>query len=218
MPDPPSIILVEGTAGSLKSALCFSLMLDLLKDPQKFGLYITLEQPWHSHLVNMNSLGFSSPDNLLSLDYNIMRKEFKDEETQIRIFSSILEIITSLNQEKNGNLCIFALDSLNAIYSIMDPKIIESSIMPFFRKLRKFNMVSLIIHEKIGTEIGNIKKVHNRERYIADGIVSLGVQNQRGEMLRYLQPLKFSNGEHSLKRCHLVAGKDGLSLLGPLYR
>jgi hypothetical protein len=34
----------EGASGTLKSGLCFSLMLDLLKDPNKFGIYITLEQ------------------------------------------------------------------------------------------------------------------------------------------------------------------------------
>jgi archaellum biogenesis ATPase FlaH len=210
----PAVILVEGASGTLKSGLCFSLMLDLLKDPAKFGLYITLEQPWQSHLVNMDSLGLKPSENLLSADFNIMRKEFKGGETEIRLFDSILEILSSLNQEKEGNLTIFALDSLNAIYSILSPGMVESSIIPFFKKLRQYNIVTLIIHEKTGDQSTGMM----RERYLADGIVSLGVQYQRGEMIRYLQPLKFSYGEHSLKRMHLVAGKEGLSLLGPVYR
>jgi archaellum biogenesis ATPase FlaH len=212
--DPPAVILVEGASGTLKSGLCFSLMLDLLKDPNRFGLYITLEQSWSSHLVNMDSLGLLPTENLLSADFNIMRKEFRGGETSIRIFDSILEILSSLNQEKEGNLIIFALDSLNAIYSILPQEMIENSLIPFFKKLRQYNVISLIIHEKTGEQPAGIM----RERYLADGIISLGIQHQRGEMIRYLQPLKFTFGEHSLKRMHIVAGKDGLTLPGPVYR
>jgi KaiC/GvpD/RAD55 family RecA-like ATPase len=164
--------------------------------------------------VNMDSLGLIPAENLLSADFNIMRKEFKGGETSIRIFDSILEIISSLNQEKEGNLTIFALDSLNAIYSILPQDMVESSLIPFFKKLRQHNIVSLIIHERTNEQPAGLM----RERYLADGIISLGVQHQRGEMIRYLQPLKFTYGEHSLKKLQLVAGTDGLSLLGPVYR
>ena len=72
--DPPSIVLIEGEAGTLKSSICFSLMLDLLKNPENTGLYITLEQTWESHLVNMKSLGLKPLENLLSLDFKSLGK------------------------------------------------------------------------------------------------------------------------------------------------
>ena len=53
---------------------------------------------------------------------------------------------------------------------------------------------------------------------MADGIISLGIQRQRGEAVRYLQLLKYSSGDHSLKRRNLMAGKEGLALLGDVYR
>lgn len=211
---PPSVILVEGVAGTLKSALCFSLMLHELQDPAKHGLYITFEQTWDSHLVNMKSLGLETADNLLSLDYNIMRREFKNSETNVKIFDSILGMLESLIQEKKDGFRIFALDSLNALYSVMDPKEIEYSLAGFFRKLRELNIISLIIFEK--SEAYHLGKL--RERFMADGIISLGIQKNRGDVVRYLQPLKFNAADHSLKKRCLEASDNGLALLGPVYR
>ena len=123
-------------------------------------------------------------------------------------------MITSLEKEKKDRLKIFVLDSLNAAYSIMDRKFIEYSLAPFFKKLKEHNFISLIIYEK---SMEN-SKPKLRERFLADGIISLGIQRYRGEVLRFLQLLKFSSDDHSLKRRRLVASKDGISLLGPVYR
>jgi archaellum biogenesis ATPase FlaH len=212
-PRPPATILVEGEAGTLKSTLCFSMMLDMLKQPESFGLYMTFEQTWESHLANMKSLGYDPPPSLLSVDYNIMRREFGYEETHAVILNSILEMVASVSREKKGGLRIFALDSLNAVYSIMDRSFIEHSLVPFFQKLRQNNVISLIIHER--TPICGCNCL--RERFLADGIISLGILRNKGEAVRYLQALKYAGGEHSLKRRHLQAGRDGLSLLGTLY-
>lgn len=212
--EPPAIILVEGESGTLKSTLCFDLMLDVLKDPNKCGLYMTFEQTWKSHLSNMQSMGFDPPDRLYSVDYNIMRKEMGAEEIQVSIFNSILGMIESLDKEKKGCLKIFALDSLNAVYSIVNPDFLEVSLISFFTRLREYNMISLIINEKTCCE----PQSQQRVRFLSDGIISLGILRNKGEAVRYLQTLKFAPGEHSLKRRHLVTNKDGISLLGPVYR
>lgn len=212
--EPPAIVLVEGEAGTLKSTLCFSLMLDILAGSDDFGLYMTFEQTWQSHRTNMASLGYIPPDRLLSVDYNIMRKDMNLQDTQVNIFNSILEMVGALDREKEGRLRIFALDSLNAVYSISDPAFLEYSLVPFFRQLRKHNMVSLIIHEKASADSDH----RLRERFLADGIISLGILRHQGDVVRYLQTLKFASGEHSLKRRHLTAQKNGLALMGNVYR
>lgn len=209
---PPAIILVRGAAGTMKSALCSSLMLDILQDKNNYGLYITLEQTWESHLENMSSMGLLPPGNLLSLDYNIMRREMGDPEN-FRVFDSIISILESLKKEKGDALKIFALDSLNAAYSIMNQRIIEYSILPFFRMLKKQNLISLIIFE----ETEYVRSPYFRERFLADGIISLGIQRRHNDVIRFLKLLKYKAADHTLKRRQLVAGKDGLSLVGPVY-
>lgn len=208
------LFLIEGSAGTLKSALCFSLMLDILKDKENFGLYLTFEQPWQSHINNMRSLGLSDPENLLVSDYNIMRKVIPEEETGVNIFDSILEMLKSIKSEKKEKFRIFALDSLNAIYSIVDPEYLKSSILTFFKKLKKLDIISLVIFERTSEKIEG----EFRERFLADGIISLGIMRSRGNVVRYLQPLKYAWASHSLKKRHLVAGDEGLSILGAVYR
>ena len=215
MPEPPSIILVEGAAGTLKSALCFSMMIDMMQNNKdSTGLYLTFEQNWKSHLQNMDSLGLEPPANLLHSDYNIMRKEFGSEEIDIKVFDSIMEILISMNREMGDNFKIFTLDSLNALYSIMPEKYIESATLSFFNRLRELNIITLLIYEESPDH--PIKS--NRERFLADGIISLGIMQSKGDVIRYLQPLKLTSAEHSLKKKHLLATKDGLSLLGAVYR
>lgn len=208
---PPATLLIEGSAGTLKSTLCFSLMVNYLKNRDLWGLYTTFEQSWESHLLNMNSLGLKPSKNILSLDYNIMRKDFPDIEENLKIFDSILEILKSLKEEKGDKFQIFALDSLNAIYSIMDKKLIEFSLFSFFKKLKQLNLISLLIYE--GGEKRGLK-----ERFLADGIISLGIQRYRGEVIRYLRVSKYKFGKHSLRRKQIVANNNGIFLLGDLYQ
>ncbi|MFP4496920.1 MAG: RAD55 family ATPase [Vulcanimicrobiota bacterium] len=212
--EPPAVVLVEGQAGTLKSALCFSTMLDILKNPDDSGLYLTFEQTWESHLRNMNSLGMEARENLMPLDYNIMRKETGINERDINIFDSITNILESVKTEKKEGFKIFALDSLNALYSITDEKALPYVIMPFFKKLRELDLISLIIFEK------SVDKPDScyREKFLADGIISLGLQKEMGEVSRFLQVLKYSKAAHSLKRKNLIASSKGLSLLGTVYR
>lgn len=213
-PPDSSIILVEGVAGTLKSGLCFSIMLDMLRKEDSYGVYLTFEQTWKSHVNNMKSLGLNAPENLLVSDYNIMRQEFKDEETQVKIFDSIIEMLTAIQQEKGSRFKVFTLDSLNAIYSIMEEKYLQSSLLAFFKRLRDLNIITLIIFEKSPDNTGRAM----RERFLADGIISMGIMQSRGEMVRYLQPLKLTSIDHSLKKRQVSAGKDGMVLLGPVYR
>ena len=213
--EPPAIILVEGEAGTLKSTLCFGLMLEWLsRQSDCHSLYMTFEQTWQSHITNMKSMGYEPPGTLHSVDYNIMRKEMAFQEGAVNVFNSITGMIEALYHEKKGKLGLFALDSLNAVYSIAEPQLLESSLSPFFRKLREYNMVSLIINESQPEE----KCTRMRERFLADGVVSLGILRNQGDVSRYLQALKFSQGEHSLRRRQLVLGRDGLKIQGEVYR
>jgi KaiC/GvpD/RAD55 family RecA-like ATPase len=212
--ESPAVILVEGDSGTLKSTLCFNLMLDVLRDKDVYGLYVTLEQTWESHLDNMKSLGYSPSENLLHADYNKMRKQLEESETSIKILDSALEMVESVNREKGGALKIFTLDSLNAAYSIMDREFIQFSLIPFFERLRERNLISLIIYEKFPGD----EKYVLRERFLADGIISLGIHREAGEAVRYLQALKYTQVEHSLKRRVIATGKDGISILGSVYR
>lgn len=213
-PPSPSVILVEGEAGTLKSTLCFSLILDHLNGDDTCGLYLTLEQSWKSHIDNMRSIGLEPPSNLLVSDYNNMRRELADEETQIQIFNSVLQMVEALKKEKGDSFKIFALDSLNAMYSVSDPDFLDVATSSFFRKLKNLDVISLIIFEKSMED----PDITLRERFLADGIIQLGIVTSRNDIIRYLQPIKMAQIEHSLKKRQLVIGPKGMELLGSVYR
>jgi len=54
------------------------------------------------------------------------------------------------------------------------------------------------------------------EGFLADGIVMLGLDRQRGTLTRYLQVEKMRAAEHSMEKHALEVGKGGITVLGPL--
>jgi KaiC/GvpD/RAD55 family RecA-like ATPase len=54
------------------------------------------------------------------------------------------------------------------------------------------------------------------EGFLADGIMLLGLDRQRGKLVRFLQVEKMRACEHSMERHAIEVGKNGIQVLGPL--
>ncbi|MFW9881149.1 MAG: RAD55 family ATPase, partial [Candidatus Thorarchaeota archaeon] len=60
-----AVIIVTGTAGSLKSAFVYNMLSQYLKrSKDEKGIYVTLEESKQSHMRNMKSLGINIEKNL----------------------------------------------------------------------------------------------------------------------------------------------------------
>lgn len=210
-----SAILVNGAEGTLKSGLVFSMMANYISANEEHGLYVTLEQDLASHLRNMRSLGIKEERNLHIFDYRDMRLEWMDSE--LDLIKTTEEIIDSY-KEKYDSLTLFALDSLNALYSISDPGNMRKRIYNFFSHLRDEGLTSFLIMESAQSRItGQFSQVHQLEHFLADGTIELGMIEGKGGVKRYIQILKMRATKHAMEKHQLIIGDSGPNILGPIY-
>ena len=100
------VIIVTGTAGSLKSAFVYNLLSNYLsKNKSEKGVYVTLEETRKSHLKNMKSLGISLERQLKVSDIASFREHIGFE--HMDYFDLITKRVTgpskSLNYKDNND-------------------------------------------------------------------------------------------------------------------
>lgn len=210
-----SVILVTGAEGTLKSGLVFSMMANHVAANNEHGLYVTLEQNEESHLRNMNSLGIKKESNLHIFDYRDMRYEWMNSELDLIKMTD--EVIDSY-KDKYDDVTLFALDSLNALYSISEHDNMRNLIYDFITNLRDEGLISFLIMESAQSGIsGQISQFHQIEHYLADGTIELGMIEGKGGVKRYIQILKMRATKHAMEKHQLTIDENGISIRGPLY-
>lgn len=214
---PPKVILVTGPPGAMKTSFCYALMSRYLKDTGEFGLYTTLEETVQSHLRNMESLGIDVSLNMQISDFTDLREidavVGPDDQTDYIAF--IEKMITHFKKLHGPKFRVFALDSLGALYSLMENnENMRKRMFYFFKMLRDNNLISLIVMER---SLGGESQLLGNEGFLVDGIVMLGLDRSRGKLVRYLQVEKMRAVEHSMEKHAVEPRKGGLTVLGPIF-
>lgn len=216
----PKVILVTGPAGSMKTSFCYTLMSRYLEKRNEFGLYTTLEETVNSHLKNMESLGVKLTKKMQISDLTDLREidEIdevigKKQETDYLLF--IERMIQKFKEDYENKFSIFVLDSLGALYSLLDNlEGMRKRLFYFFKLLRDSNLYTFIIMER---SLSGESQLLGNEGFLADGIIMLSLERQRGTLTRYIQVEKMRASEHSMEKHALEVGKGGgISVLGPL--
>lgn len=217
--DRPKVILVTGPPGSMKTTFCYSLMSSYLRDKNEFGLYATLEESVDSHLKNMDSIGVKLSMKMQISDLTDLREvdqidEVIGQEAQTDYVLIIEKMIQRFRKTHGDKFSVFVLDSLGALYSLMENvSDMRKKMFYFFKMLRDNNLISFIIMERSLT--GESQLLGN-EGFLADGIIMLGLDRQRGKLVRFLQVEKMRAAEHSMERHAIEVGRNGIQVLGPL--
>ncbi len=215
----PKVILVTGPPGSMKTAFCYSLMSSYLRDKNEFGLYATLEETADSNVKNMASLGAKMTTKMQISDLTDLREmdqldEIVGEEAETDYVLIIEKMIQRFRKTHGDRFSVFVLDSLGALYSLMeDVENMRKKMFYFFKMLRDNNLVSFIVMER---SLSGESQLLGNEGFLADGIVMLGLDRQRGKLVRFLQVEKMRAAEHSMERHAIEVGKNGIHVLGPL--
>lgn len=211
-----SIVLVSGTPGSLKSGFTYNFLSNYLRNNDECGIYVTLEESTESHLRNMESLGINIPDNLFISDHTDIRKRFEDDRKLKSDLLKLIEgVVTFYITEKKEKLTCFALDSLNALYSMIDTTDMRIKLYHFFQFLRNNNLTSMIISET--PEFGSSAQYSANEGYLVDGLIRMGEVETQQDIMLYLQVKKMRASVHSRKKHLIEVGRDGLMILGPIF-
>jgi KaiC/GvpD/RAD55 family RecA-like ATPase len=215
--DPPKVVLVTGPPGSMKTSFCYTLMSTYLKHTGKFGLYTTLEESIDSHLRNLKSLQVEVPDNMQISDFTDLREidEVLEPTEATNYLEFVQKMIEHFKRIYGDNFVLFTLDSLGALYSLMEEvQDMRKKMFYFFKMLRDNNLVSLVVMER---SIGGESQLLGNEGFLVDGIIDLGLDRTRGKLVRYLRVEKMRACEHSMEKHAIVLGKGGMAVLGPVF-
>lgn len=215
--EPPKVILVTGPPGSMKTSFCYGLMSRYLKETGEFGLYTTLEENVQSHLRNMESLGVDVSVNMQISDFTDLREidQIVGEEETTDYLQFIERMIQHFKKVHGSKFRIFALDSLGALYSLMeDVSNMRKKMFYFFKMLRDNDLISLVVMERSPDQESHLL---GNEGFLVDGIIMLGLDRSRGTFTRFLQVEKMRACEHSMEKHAIEVHKGGISVLGPIF-
>ena len=211
--------MLLGSPGGFKSAFSHNLFSNYLaNNPDDFGVYLTLEETTESHLRNMKSLGIKLPENLMISDHTDIRKQFESKDVEHPDYLNMIQAtIEYFKTEKGDNFKLFALDSLTALYSLIDIDNLRVQLYNFFKELRTKNLTSFVIVEK--PEFGEIPAfgVDGSVSFLVDGIITTGEVEVQQDVMIYLQVKKMRATIHSRKKHIMEVGQDGLNILGPIF-
>jgi KaiC/GvpD/RAD55 family RecA-like ATPase len=211
----PKVILVTGPPGSMKTSFCYSAMTRYLEKSGEMGLYLTLEETAESHLNNMSGLGMGASQSIEISDFTDIREldDVIEDERPTDYIQFIEQTIAYFKLKHGDRFTMVALDSLGALYSLMDSEEnMRKRMFYFFKNLREKNLVAYIVMERA---LGGPSDLLGNEGFLVDGIIELGVDASSGKSTRFIRVEKMRACKHSMEKHTVEAGDEGLTVLGP---
>jgi len=212
----PKVILITGPPGSLKTSFCFDVMTKYVDNTGNYGIYTTLEETVDSHKNNMKSFGIELLPNIEITDVTDIREIdllVDDEETD---YVEFMEDLLRHNKMENGEeFKVFTLDSLGALYSLMENVAnMRKKMFYFFKMLRDLDLISFVVMER---SMGAEANLLGNEGFLVDGVINLSIDRSRGELTRFLQIEKMRACNHSMEKHAVEVTNNGLEVLGPIF-
>jgi KaiC/GvpD/RAD55 family RecA-like ATPase len=159
----------------------------------------------------MESLGIQLCLNLQITDFTDIREDH-DSVDYLRFLERMLK---HFKKVKGEQFTCFCLDSLGALYSLMDgEENMRKKMYHFFQLLRDLNLYSFIIMERSQDADSNLL---GNEGFLGDGIIYLGLKRRQGRLSRFLQVEKMRASEHSMELHALDMRMGRLCVLGPIF-
>ncbi|MFO8110862.1 MAG: ATPase domain-containing protein [Thermoplasmata archaeon] len=213
----PKVILITGPPGSMKTSFCYSVMTNYVEKTGNFGLYTTLEETVDSHLSNMKSLGMDLSLRMQVSDITDIREidQIMEEGEETDYVEFLERMLRHFKEQKGDKFKIFALDSLGALYSLMEHESnMRKKMFYFFKLLRDMDLYSFVVMER---SMGAEANLLGNEGFLVDGVIMLGIDRNRGKLTRYMQVEKMRSCKHSMEKHAIEVGSNGIRILGPIF-
>lgn len=206
------VVLMSGTAGSMKSSVCFNLLYNEALQGKK-GLYVSLEQSYESlkkHFINMgldldrinlvpvkdlakidevvSAVNNAQTGSIVVADVGCIRKEIKDvrvgdNKSWLNVIKNILKKIKTETQTS-----LFVLDSLSALYTLSRFENARVELFYIFEFLRDMGVTTFLISEM--PLDGSKYSEYQTEDFLADGIIHLRLTPFRRNVVREVSIVK----------------------------
>ena len=201
------IVLICGTAGTMKSSLAFNIVYNEAVQNKKVCLYISLEQSFPSLLKQMVDMNFDlSMVNLVTMsdisklndkiaqitnsnkgaivisDLGAIRKQV--EELKVQPGGDWLNVIKNIIKKMKVKVgChLFILDSLSALYALSNFETPRTQLFHMFEYLRDAGVTSFLISEMPLDESKFAE--YEVEDYLSDGIIHVQLTKRYRKVTR----------------------------------
>ncbi|MCK5397320.1 MAG: hypothetical protein KAJ33_03640, partial [Thermoplasmata archaeon] len=154
----------------MKSSVCLNLLYKNHKNDAKRSLYISLEETKDSLLTGMNRLKIDDFDGreLFIVDLGKLRMEYDEVDQMQDWMRFVTEYLT--RRVKEDNVDIVIIDSLTALYSLIELDKPRQQLFHFFGFLKRLGVTAFLISEMYpGSEAFG----PYREDFLADGNIML---------------------------------------------
>jgi KaiC/GvpD/RAD55 family RecA-like ATPase len=200
-------ILIAGTAGTMKSTFCFSILYHNATHKKKHGVYITLEQGEDSLLQQMEAMGFRTglvTDELTFVDVSRIRGGLNDYGKSGAWVDFITEVVMEIHEFKPIDIIVF--DSLGLIEVMTDMENPRRDLFGMMALFHKLGATSFLISEMTqGTTLFG----RHDEDFLVDGIIHLRHHEVADvDYENRLRVVKMRGVEHTTSY-HQVHFKDG---------
>jgi KaiC/GvpD/RAD55 family RecA-like ATPase len=164
-----STVVVAGTPGTMKTSLVFNMLYHNSHHGSR-ALYITLEQSAENLRIAMKRFGFDdfNESQIYIVDIGRLRLELNKKEVTRDWIEIIVEIVKEAVNTNQYDL--LALDSLDALYSLMGLHNPRRELFHLFGALKELGLTTFLIGE---VPFGSNQITEFGEDFLADGILYL---------------------------------------------
>lgn len=206
-----SVVLITGSAGTLKSGFTFQMLSNYIEGADEYGLYVTLEQSKENHLKNMESMGLTLSKKLHISDFSDYRLIYDDISDDL--LATLEQNIIDFKKEAGDKCTCVAIDSLGALYSLLDidKKKLRKGLYRMLESFRREGLTTfLILEEDASSDIND--SATSMEGYLVDGIIELGLHFKGNVANRYMRVRKMRASSHSMEPWILTVSDAGLKV------
>lgn len=201
------VVIVHGSAGTMKSSLCFNILYNEVLLNKKNALYISLEQSYDSLMQNMVNMGYDlskinvvniddltkfsaqlkkakSGGNFVVIDVGAIRGQVKDVKTaENRSWLNVVKNII-LRTKKEVGMDVFTFDSLQALYTLSTFNNPRMELFNFFEFVKQQDTTSYMISEEMRDPAHSM---FDNEGFLSDGIITLRLTPFRRNIVREIK-------------------------------
>ncbi len=199
------VVLICGGPGTYKSSITLNLLSKNVKEKEKKALYLSLEESKESLENTADGLGIEKwdEDKFLIADVSKIRLEQSDA-GRAKNWMKIVQKYIKRRAEEGFDMV--ALDSMSALYSLMEFDNPRKELFQFFGFLKRLGVTAFLITESIESDS---KYGMMGEDFLSDGIIYLKYHNvSETEIQLWIRCVKMRQVDHA-KNFYALMHEDG---------
>ena len=210
-----SSVLLTGDAGVLKTTFAMEAVKgELDRDPKSCCIYFSFKDSVEFLRKRFKIEPYEEKGQFRVFDYDDFLEHSSNGGNVSRAMGGLLKVANKTCSGGGTSLSMVVLDPINTMLYHVDPGNIRNYVYHLFSQLEQLQTRNMVVCE---TECPNRDNFTRPCRFLADGIIELGMQETQDNVVRYVEVLKMRGVNHSLKRYQLSYKKGDLKILGPTY-